>query len=333
MDSHNHPDPKSKTLNPDPLKPDISVYARNSGRDRPTDFSLMECHIEVKLDERDDAFVDNPTKGGPKKDNPRKTSAFERDVEVAKDTKGQITSYAVAQLATQFRVHLFTVLVCGRYARLFRWDRSGVVVTAAFDYCDRYLADFFWRYDRAELPGRGGDTTVSIPSEAEQELARLHLKCSPKEPLVKFAVHDDKNNKVSYYVGSKPTFKGTTSPTGRATRTFIVYDLQINRVVFLKDTWRIDLPNVVKEGEIYEELQNANVPHIAPFQRGGDIPHQRTRTQDFAKKTWAYKIEIALRPHHHYRVVLGVVGRDLTSFDSTWEMVGAVRDALQGAYT
>jgi hypothetical protein len=278
----------------------------------------METHIEVKFDENDDAFRDDIAE------------SFEHDAEASKDTKGQITSYAVAQLATQFRVHIFTILVCGGYARLLRWDRSGAVVTSAFDYCDRYLGEFFWRYDQASPTARGMDLSVSVPSETEAELARQSLKCAVEQSLAKFAVHHDEDGKISYYIGGRPTFKANASPTGRATRTFLVYDLENKRVVFLKDTWRIDMANVVKEGEIYESLHNAHVSHIAPLLCAGDVPLHRTRTQDLSTKPWTGPIERSLRPHHHYRLVLGVVGRDLTSFDSTWEMVNSIRDAVQG---
>jgi len=303
---------------PELLKPDISIYTRGCDRSRPTDFSLMESHIEVKFDENDDPFDDESV------------HSFEHDREASKDTKGQITSYAVAQLAGQFRTHIFTILVCGGYARILRWDRSGAVVTAAFDYCNRYLGEFFWRYDRTPPDDRGMELSISKPSDTEVTLARQYLRCSLQALLLKFAVYNDMDGKTSYYIGSKPSFKGNASPTGRATRTFIVFDQQTRRVVFLKDTWRIDLPDVVKEGEIYKILHEAKVPFIAPFLCGGDIFQHRTRTQDFSSERWARPIKNSLRPHQHYRLVLGVVGRDFTSFDSSWEMVGAIRDALQG---
>jgi hypothetical protein len=90
-------------LNPELLKPDISVYTQGSDRSRCTDFSLMESHVEVKFDESDDPFHDDSV------------HSFEHDTEASKDTKGQITSYAVAQLATQFRTHIFTILICGGF--------------------------------------------------------------------------------------------------------------------------------------------------------------------------------------------------------------------------
>ena len=174
------------------------------------------------------------------------------------------------------------------------------------------------------------DLSISKPSEAEGKLARQYLKCSLQASLLKFAVYNDKDGKISYYIGSKPSCKSNAFPTGRATRTSIVFDPQTKRVIFLKDTWRIDLPDVVKEGDIYNVLHEAKVPFIAPFLCGGDIIDHRTRTQDFLSEPWTPPIQKSLRPHQRYRLVLGVVGRDLTSFDSSWEMVGAIRDALQG---
>jgi hypothetical protein len=65
--SSNYGDRATELLNSVLLKPDISVYPTNSGRDRRTDFSFMETHIEVKVADGDDAFVDNPGKARPGK--------------------------------------------------------------------------------------------------------------------------------------------------------------------------------------------------------------------------------------------------------------------------
>jgi hypothetical protein len=37
-----------------------------------------------------------------------------------------------------------------------------------------------------------------------------------------------------------------------------------------------------------------------------------------------------MRHHQHYHLVLGVIGCDLTTFNSTYEFVNAMRDALLG---
>jgi hypothetical protein len=243
-----------------------------------------------------------------------------------------LIGYAVAHLATQFRSHVFSVLVVKDYARLIRWDRAGAVVTAAFDYCDpeSLLIEFFQRYELLGPEARGVDTSVEEPSAAEAAAARELLMLEPPVPLVKLAVPSSKTKELAYYVGPMPTAMRNASPTGRSTRIFIAYDIHEKRKVFLKDTWRVGQPNMVKEGDVYEVLEAAGVSCIAPFLRAGDIANRRTRTRDFVDKSWARPLPRALRQHHQYRLVLGVVGRPLTSFISSWEMVNAMGCALQG---
>ncbi|KAI0309001.1 hypothetical protein OF83DRAFT_1024807, partial [Amylostereum chailletii] len=60
---------------------------------------------------------------------------------------GQMIAYAATQFASQHRVFIFSFLLMGDYARLLRWDRSGVVVTERFNWkTDPTLAEFFWRF-------------------------------------------------------------------------------------------------------------------------------------------------------------------------------------------
>jgi hypothetical protein len=85
-----------------------------------------------------------------------------------------------------------------------------------------------------------------------------------QRPLVKFKVHGE-DKSIAYYIGSKLTIKENVSLTGWSTWVFAVYGLDTENVVFLKDTWRIDIDGIDKEGTIYKILHNANVPHIALF--------------------------------------------------------------------
>ncbi|KAG2062211.1 hypothetical protein BDR06DRAFT_858889, partial [Suillus hirtellus] len=63
------------------------------------------------------------------------------------NTLGQITSYAAAQLSTQFCTHAFSLLIVCDHAHIIRWDREGAIVTSAIDYNNEpYLAGFFHRY-------------------------------------------------------------------------------------------------------------------------------------------------------------------------------------------
>ena len=305
-------------LSPEGLKPDVVAYTRNSGRTQRTDFGLFEVHVEVKMSGYDDPFDDN------------RQNAFEHDSNTSKDTMGQITSYAVAQLAMQFRTPIFSVLIFKTSARLIRWDRAGAIVTASFDYrITPHLIDFFRRYDLSSPAERGLDTSVSIPTESEASAAIKELGLKEGASLLKFAVPSGQDGSIAYYIGSKSSFNGNGAPTG-ATRTFVVYDVQNKNLAYLKDTWRIDLPGLEMEGAIYECLHKAGVSNIAPLVCGNDIPDQHTRTEEFVSEPWARTIRNDLRAHQHYRLVLGVIGRDLKKFESSWELVNAMADALQG---
>lgn len=206
---------------------------------------------------------------------------------------------------------------------------------------------------RTTKPLRGLDTSVSTPTQEEERAARAAFKViqntpprkgeyteldldlyNPKAPLVKFAVYSDKGNEsgVLSCIGSKPWYRPDVFPTGPGTRTFAVYVIQLDRIVFMKDTWRVDLPGIKREGETYQLLHEKGVPYIADFIRGGDIPSQRTITHCFEARTDEEDklLKAMLRPYAHYRLLLGEIGTELTKFKSSWEVVNALKNALEG---
>ncbi|KAF8222204.1 hypothetical protein L208DRAFT_1371169 [Tricholoma matsutake] len=318
VDTHSHPD-MSVTNEPE-IKPDVSLYESGCRKDPNvvTDISLIDMIMEFKLDPKDDPFRDNGT--------------FEHDTVQSADTRGQITTYATKQLASQFRTHAFSVVICKDMARLIYWDRSGAVVTESFSYVEQpWLANFCWRYTHSSRQVRGIDESVTMPTDvdaAQAHRARVALELDDDKPLFKFAIYCEEGGDVSYCFGSKPWFKGNGSPTGRATRVFIVYDPVLDRRVLMKDTWRVSLDGMQTEGAIYRRLHAANVSHIARFLRGGDVtsPFCRTRSHKFARQFC-----LKLRPHSHYRFTLDDIGRDLTSFTTTKELVETMAGAFQGA--
>lgn len=99
---------------------------------------------------------------------------------------GQMVAYAARVFARQHRNFFFTVSMTPKIARLLRWDRSGVVVSAAFEYhnCDT-LSKFFWCFSRMTDAERGCDTTVMQATEAEEELFRTAVTCHVKSQLGK----------------------------------------------------------------------------------------------------------------------------------------------------
>jgi hypothetical protein len=70
------------------------------------DIESAELIVEVKLDVLDDPLASYVT---------------------VTYTLGQLTRYATAHLAAQFRTHVFSILVFPKWARLMRWDRAEAV--------------------------------------------------------------------------------------------------------------------------------------------------------------------------------------------------------------
>jgi len=309
----------------DGLKPDICVYP--NGTKAGTDFSKMEMWLEFKYDMPADGFRDP---GDPLHPNAN-DHLFEHDSDLSRLTRGQLASYAAAHMGTQFRVHAFSVLICGRTARLVRWDRAGAVVSCTFDYVKRpeILAGFFWRYNHLDLEGRGSDTSVTQPTKREAEQARDLLQPNDKKcTFVKLLIPGAQDDSKKYYIIPLPKYI-LRSPFGRATRPSRAYDVAGDRVVFCKDYWRIDQPGMKKEGDVYALLKEHQVPHIPPFDRGNDILNHSTVTQTLSRDSWACKTK-EMSCYQHHRISLAVVGRELASFTSSWEFVNAIADAMEG---
>ncbi|KAK0504308.1 hypothetical protein EDD18DRAFT_1055451, partial [Armillaria luteobubalina] len=113
------------------------------------EYSRMETDIEP-LVTMDDTFSDE--------------GAFESDSELSHDTRCLLVSYANAQLTSQCRTHLFTVIISAEKATLLRCDRSGVIVTLAFSYNSgesAYLQEFFWCLSHANGATRMWYITVT----------------------------------------------------------------------------------------------------------------------------------------------------------------------------
>jgi len=305
------------------IKPDICAYVKGCKRRDPSDVSRAEIIIEFKWHQSDDPFCEPyPLPGDPNR------STFLRDNKSGRDTLGQITSYAAAQLGSQFRTHIYSVLIVKDYARLIRWDRSGAIVTEAIHYNHNpALAEFFRRYHKAPPNIRGVDPTVTVPTYKEICLTRQCLDLKDNVTLVKMTVPT--GDTECSYIAPTPKAQPYTPP-GRATRGFVAYDLQRRRKVFVKDTWRVDLPDIEREGETYELLAGAQVRNIASCSAAGDIGDHRTLTQLYANKPWACKGKRDLVPHQHYRLVLDVIGDNLTEFPSSREMLRYMVHALEG---
>ncbi|KAH9992533.1 hypothetical protein BJV74DRAFT_771667, partial [Russula compacta] len=237
--------------------------------------------------------------------------------------------------------------------RLLRWDRSGVIYSESFDWAKEpdTLFEFLWRLNFLSDVDRGYDTTVTSvgDDEAEAALSKLRtykgLENVQRFDLHKILVHDDHatDGELKCYITPSAIWH-TDSLFGRSTFGYIAYDVASSNLVYLKDFWRTDLPGIPKEGDVYRELHEAEVPNIPVLGRAGDVPlslvyadtipvvSQRTKTQDYVKGSrhgheWCPG-RPRVNPYVHYRLVLETLGQPLSTFNSTRQLCEVIRDAI-----
>jgi hypothetical protein len=260
VDTHANPDTQCDTL-----APDIAIYPKPQGGTK-TDFSRMDLFIKFKFADTSDPFCDPEDPLQPKVGDFR----FESDSERARLVRGQLASYAAAHTGCQFRVHIFCVLICGKYARFIRWDRDGATVTRRFDYIKepRFLSGFFWRYERLNHLQQGYDTSVLRVTHAD--IRQNHLfegSLRDENPAhrefrtLMVPDRDDPTVEKQFIISFPPKYTAR-SPFGRATRPMLAFDVEAGEIVFLKDYWRADVDGMKKEGEIYARLESNHVPNI-----------------------------------------------------------------------
>ena len=342
------------------LKPDISIY---SGTDRDNllagserspglDWRAVDLWIENK-NKGDDVFRELEQMKEEEKQNQDLTSHI-KWTNTAYRISGQLIAYASAVHRCQFRVFSFSVVLFGESGRILRWDRSGIIYTAPFNWSTDHdtLFEFLWRLNYLSDIERGYDTTVTPVrgDEANEAVHKLStypgLEKVKEADLHKFLVRDDRTPdvQVKYYIAPGAIWD-SEALFGRSTFGYIAYDLETKCLVYLKDFWRTDLPRIQKEGDVYRELHEAQVSHIAKLGPAGDVPLstdtrpdlvQRTRTQDFVTGSggghdWCPG-RPTVDPHVHYRLVLETLGRPLTTFESTRQLCEVIRDAIIGMW-
>jgi hypothetical protein len=320
-DSNPHKDPGCS------IKPDVCVYRAADYNIIGTDSSLVEIIIEFKWQSRSNPFTMHKNQNDNAANYPRNSNATH-------DTLGQISEYAAAHFSSQFRTHIYSILLGKRTATILRWDRAGAIATESIDYNNSpHLVEFFRRYSCASPAMRGMDQSVSEPTPTEAVEARRALDLDATVRLFKLEI-PRAGSTSNFFITQAPKATAYTPP-GRATRVFTVYDITNNKKVLLKDSWRINLPDIHAEGLTYKKLMDAKVRNIPRCVASGDIKtdkYHSTKTNKYYTAEWARNISVHLIPHRHYRLVLDVIGRPLTKFTSSYEMVTAVRDALIGEF-
>ncbi|KAF8520637.1 hypothetical protein BU17DRAFT_88854 [Hysterangium stoloniferum] len=256
------------------VKPDIQIYSHNFKRSGLPDITQTKMAVEFKI-AVDEGFNDS----GP----------FERSSKTARDTLGQITLYATAHQAAQFRRHVFLVLVFPKYARFMRWDRSGVIITEKVPFSNPSYLEFFWRFNNASPATRGVDTTATEFPHNHLVAVKAERSLGIEDGDRLFQVKLDP--KAHNYVFRRPTYMAVGSPLGCSTPVFPVYCVEIGKLVMLKDIWRVVSPSQSSEHMIYEQL-NKRVYQDAGFING--------KTRSFAIEAIEYKRDGDPSERHHY---------------------------------
>ena len=95
----------------------------------------------------------------------------------------------------------------------------------------------------------------------------------------------------------------------------------------MKDSWRVELPDIQPEGLTYRTLKNASVCNIPDCLESGDVStaqYHATKTHDYVEEVWACHSDTHFIPHRHYHLALDVIGDSITNFQSSYQMVSIV---------
>ncbi|KAH8115742.1 hypothetical protein DFH11DRAFT_1854205 [Phellopilus nigrolimitatus] len=356
------------------LKKEVEEKPKRKGKESrfPAHFGFAELFIEVKKTEKADLFEDPKSNGEPSKHNFIVVPTGRDNRAKALEDLGQIVSYATEACARQHRTSYFSVSIAGSLARLIRWDRAGAIVTGSFDYKKnpKLLCEFLWRYGCANAAHRGYDTSVTMASEEEETFFRETISAHvafqldvaggklkkavgqhyQKGRVAKVDVFGKDEHGVpvnEQYLISRPVVS-PLSMAGRSTRGYWAAKVgSEHKIAFLKDTWRIDVERMEREGAILQRLHLNGVKNVPGLYCHGDVPvdvvkareemscelelPQCTRTNEFVDAPWAcnYGRKMKVTKHTHYRLVLKTVGYSLKDFKGTREMFETTHDAYE----
>ncbi|TBU56062.1 hypothetical protein BD310DRAFT_824556 [Dichomitus squalens] len=300
------------------------------------DWSYLELPMECKTSSTEQDPFDEERGGEPVG-------------EKRKDVLGQILSYAELVFQRQQRMFFFMVIFLGDFARIARFDHSGVFATHKFEYKtdDSPLVNFLYTYSRLSAVERGHDPTATRilqtdplyaemkkrarkvktddPHDYVRELFKHTLK--HQRPWWKLEVHAQRRDDarrdlepvIHKFAVAAPYFQAP-GVAGRFTRGYIA--LPVNdkggiddkaTFVFLKDAWRVDHPGIEQEGTTLQFLNQRKVPFVPTLVCHGDLG-QVTKSQDHWKELHPGVERVPLKTHSHYRVVVKEVGLPLEKF-------------------
>jgi len=260
---------------------------------------LVYLFIEVKKDASQDIFTDPPE--GPLPPDYRftvDTWSQEEDLQARISALGQNAHYAHVILTRQFRIRTFSLSISGTTARIMCWERSGVLVTEAFDYKANpwILIDFVWRFVKATKLQQGFDPTA-VPVDSKEDRhsflaairshAQLQLDLDPetdKEDLDRAVEGHCYRGAITrltienYDIWVSRPIWVAPSVLGRCTTGYWGVRCDTKDVTFVKSIWRTNVEGVEQEGDILKHLKGKGVRHIPTVLCHGDVTSQGLST-------------------------------------------------------
>jgi hypothetical protein len=262
-------------------KPDIAFYDVNARNfDSPlASFQKMEMFVEFNRGYISDPFHSHDQ------------LPFEKLFENYCKTCGRIVLFSTRLQNYQFRTWAFSVGIFGETARLFRWDRAGAIVSEPIPYYESEnhdLAEFLYRFDQMNHSQRGLDPTVfdatpqeaavfdgaikTVVGEGKNMLLKLFDSVGKEDDYprrrIEIPASGDRDGRVVSYVVGR-SIANMRSPFGRGTRCFVAISQDTGKLVFLKDSWRLDVEGTKGEAHLFGKLHGAK--NVSTFLHGSDI--------------------------------------------------------------
>jgi hypothetical protein len=254
---------------------------------------------------------------------------------------------------------VFVLGVYGHSARIYRFDRSGVIVSKAFSYATspHLLGDFFWRLvhpQKSSFGITGSDTSITRPTKEEAErmldiIQRYHLdleidaaeflqdsrwivaSCSP--PCESHDSSLPRGRTRCFAFGR--ALSQSTNLFSRATVVWrVVVEGHEEKLFALKDSWR----ELCRKPEVffYERIRKYKGESawvgLASFMGSLDLGEEQG--EESSHRTCSATLRVGKHSDQHtrshMRTLTYPVGRKLTTFTSTKQLVVALRAAIEG---
>ena len=198
---------------------------------------------------------------------------------------------------------------------------------------DSSLTEFFSQFLQAPPQLCGVGTTVSAVSDKEAQIARTHLNLDSSTRMLKMTVPCPGDTSLILIF---PAPVATGLPLiGCATWACPAFEYNTRKLVFFKDTWRVNFDGILCKGITYEKLNRAGVLNILKCIASGDVTctvEQKTQMRVCSARSWVCPTGSPLVAHVHYWLVLDIIGMRLTTFSSVHKLVSAIHDALVGMF-